>query len=430
MRLVDNVVSKNDKYQVIILIIVIVSILLVVFALVFRHVDLVNNNKNTVGVVMSDGDLVVNYIDGQEVRIKDDKEHSYIISITNTSSNNKLYYSLYFTDLNKNEAKVIVEDYDGNVLNELEEDLNEKRLINLQSIEPQETLRFIIKIEQSGFKGKFLVVNESLSTDSFADLILSTYQVGTAKTRIGGEIATTNEGLLSTVDNKGTTYYFRGNVNYNYVKLGNNMFRIVRINGDGSVRLVLDSLIQAKSPYNTNESNDVSLGSFASLRYASITSVLQEWYNNNLADYRTYISNSVFCTDVSFTSTNNDVSFSNSYDRIFIDNTPDLYCSGDTYVGVIGLLSADEVALAGAYRNVPNDKYYLYNENIKENYVTTSSYSLKDNELRMINVMANGAFGDSITVYTEVGIRPVISIGANAKIKGEGTIDNPYLIVA
>ena len=428
MRLVDNV-TKNDKYQVIILIIVIVSILLVVFALVFRHVDLANNNKNSIGAVMSDGDLVVNYIDGQEFRIKDDKEHSFIISVTNTS-NNRLYYSIYFTDLNKHEAKVSVEDYEGNVLNKLEEDLDYKRLLNLQPIEPQETLRFVIKIEESGLKGKFLVVNESLSTDSFADLILSTYQVGTAKTRIGGEIATTNEGLLSTVDNKGTSYYFRGNVNYNYVKLGNNMFRIVRINGDGSVRLVLDGLINEKSPYNTNESTDVSLASFASLRYASITSVLQEWYNNNLADYRTYITNSIFCTDVSFNSTNDDVSFSNSYDRIFVDNTPDLYCSGDTYVGVIGLLSADEVVLAGAYRNVPNDKYYLYNENIKENYATISSYSLRDNELRMINVMANGAFGDSILVSNEVGIRPVISIGANAKIKGAGTIDNPYLIVA
>ena len=173
MRLVDNVVSKNDKYQVVILVIVIVSILLVVFALVFRHVDLVNNNKNTVSVVMNDGDLVINYIDGQEFKIKDDKEHSYIISITNTSSN-RLYYSLYFTDLNRHEAKVTVEDYEGNVLNKLEEDLDYKRLLNLQPINSQETLRFVVKIEESGLKGKFMVVNESLSTDSFADLILST----------------------------------------------------------------------------------------------------------------------------------------------------------------------------------------------------------------------------------------------------------------
>ena len=40
-----------------------------------------------------------------------------------------------------------------------------------------------------------------------------------------------------TEDNK-TTYYFRGAVDNNYVKLGNIYFRIVRINEDGSVRLI------------------------------------------------------------------------------------------------------------------------------------------------------------------------------------------------
>ena len=429
MRLVESIVTKNDKYQVTILIIVVVSILLVVFALIFRQVELGNRNKNTVGVVLTDGDLAINYIDGQDIHIKDAKEHSYAISITNTS-NSKLFYSIYFTDINKNAAKVSIEDYDGKVLNSLEEDLDFKRLINLEEIAPSETLRFIVKISGDGFKGKFLVVNESLSSDSFADLILSTYQVNSSKTRVGSEISTVNEGLLSTIDNKGTTYYFRGNVDYNYVNLGGNIFRIVRINGDGTVRLVLNDVIESKSPYNTNSSSEIAISSYASLRYASIITTLEEWYNSNLSEFRTYIANSTFCTDISFNSSQNGINYPNSYDRIFVDNTPDLYCSGDLYVGVVGLLSADEITLAGAYRNVPNNKYYLYNENIKENYVTISSYSLRDNDLMMINVMANGAFGDGVLASNEVGIRPVISIGANAKIKGTGTKDNPYVIVA
>lgn len=425
----ENIVTKNDKYQLTILIIIVVSILLVIFALIFRHVELGNRNKNTVGVVLTDGDLAINYIDGQDIHIKDDKEHTYSISITNTSSE-KLFYSIYFTDINKKEEKVTIEDYDGNVLNTLEEDLDFKRLINLHEINPSETLRFVIKIEGSGFKGKLLVVNESLSSDSFADLLLTTYQVGTAKTRVGSEVSTSNEGLLSTIDNKGTTYYFRGAIDSNYVKLGNSMFRIVRINGDGSVRVVLDGLIDSKAQYNTNTNDELSTGSFASLRYASITNELQEWFNNNLGEFKKYITNSSFCTDVTFNNTQNGINYPNSYDRIFVDNTPDLYCSGDLYVGVIGLLSADEVTLAGAYRGVPNDKFYLYNEKIKDSYATVSSYSLKDNELMMINVMSNGAFGDGINVSNEVGIRPVISIGANAKIKGTGTFENPYVIVA
>ena len=428
MRLVENAVTKSDKYQITILIIVVVSILLVVFALIFRKVELNNRNKNTVGIVLTDGDLAINYVDGQDIHIRDDKEHSYSISITNTS-NNKLYYSIYFDEFNKSEAKVTVEDYEGNVLNSLEEDLDFKRLINLQEIKPSETLRFIIKIEGDGFKGKLLVVNESLSTDSFADLLLSKYQVGTAKTRVGSEISTTNEGLLSTIDNKGTTYYFRGNIDYNYVKLGGNIFRIVRINGDGTVRIVLDGTIGVNI-YNSNTSDEISLASFASLRYASVLDVLQNWYNENMNEYKTYIANSSFCTDVNFNSEQDGVNYSNSYERIFVDNTPDLYCSGDLFVNVVGMLSADEVTLAGAYRSTPNDKYYLYNENINGSYATISSYSMKDDDISMINVIANGAFGDSFVISSEIGIRPVVSIGANAKIKGEGTIDNPYIIVA
>ncbi len=423
-----NAVTKNDKYQVTILIIVVVSILLVVFALIFRKVELDNRNKNTIGVVLTDGELAINYVDGQDVSVRDDKEHSYSISITNTSDS-KLYYSIYFTDINKNEAKVTVEDYEGNVLNSLEEDLDFKRLINLQEISPSQTLRFIIRIEGSGFKGKLLVVNESLSSDSFADLLLSKHQIGSAKTRVGSEVSTVNEGLLSTIDNKGTTYYFRGNIDYNYVKLGENLFRIVRINGDGSVRVVLDDTIGV-NVYNSNTSNEISLASFASLRYASVLEVLQSWYNDNLSEYRTYIANSSFCTDVSFNSIQNGNNYSNSYDRIFVDNTPDLYCSGDLFVSAVGMLSADEVALAGAYRSTPNNKYYLYNENINGSYATISTYSMKDNDIVMINVMANGAFGDGFSIASEIGIRPVVSIGANAKIKGEGTKDNPYIIVA
>ena len=46
--------------------------------------------------------------------------------------------------------------------------------------------------------------------------------------------------LCSAKDNYGTSYYYRGNVTNNYVKFANLYWRIVRINGDGSIRLVYD----------------------------------------------------------------------------------------------------------------------------------------------------------------------------------------------
>lgn len=424
---------KNDRYQIIILAIVVIFILLVIFALIFRNVDIGNKNKSTVGTVVSDGDLSINYVDGDKVVVKDGKEHSYAVSITNTGSN-KLFYSLYLTDLNSNEAFVSVEDYEGNVLKSLEEDLDYKRLINLQEIKAGETARYVVKVDgtkKDNFKARLIVVNESLTSDNFADLLLSTYEVKMPITRVGSEISGINEGLIESLDNKGKTYYFRGNVNYNYVKLGNLLFRIVRINGDGSIRLVLNDVLAEQYPYNTNEpQEEITYADLSNLKNASITATLNQWYNNNLGEYKKYVVDSDFCTDDKFNVNTGSIFYSNTYDRIFVDDTPDLYCSGTIYTGKVGLLSADEIALAGAYRGVANNKYYLYNENIKGNYVTNSTYSISENDVHMINVMSNGAFGNSIVASEKTNIRPVISIGLKAKVKGEGTIENPYIIVA
>ena len=56
--------------------------------------------------------------------------------------------------------------------------------------------------------------------------------------------ATTNEGLYKAQDDLGTSYYFRGAVNNNWVKFGKDSsnkdiyWRIIRINGDGSIRMI------------------------------------------------------------------------------------------------------------------------------------------------------------------------------------------------
>ena len=46
--------------------------------------------------------------------------------------------------------------------------------------------------------------------------------------------------LCSMKDAYGTSYYYRGNVTNNYVKFADKYWRIVRINGDGTVRVIYD----------------------------------------------------------------------------------------------------------------------------------------------------------------------------------------------
>ena len=61
---------------------------------------------------------------------------------------------------------------------------------------------------------------------------------------------TTEALLASTEDDYGTSYYFRGAVKNNYVEFANKCWRIVRITGDGSVKLVLhnDNTSNAANP--------------------------------------------------------------------------------------------------------------------------------------------------------------------------------------
>ena len=63
----------------------------------------------------------------------------------------------------------------------------------------------------------------------------------TPKTKPAKEISGQYESTLSMAeDDLGTSYYFRGNVKNNYVNFANMCWRIVRIEGDGSVKLILE----------------------------------------------------------------------------------------------------------------------------------------------------------------------------------------------
>ncbi len=52
--------------------------------------------------------------------------------------------------------------------------------------------------------------------------------------------ATTDEGIFEMEDDYGTSYYYRGAVENNYVKFAGFYWRIIRINGDGSLRIIYD----------------------------------------------------------------------------------------------------------------------------------------------------------------------------------------------
>ena len=72
----------------------------------------------------------------------------------------------------------------------------------------------------------------------------------------GTEISLSTEAVLaSTQDDYGTSYYFRGAVDNNFVEYANMCWRIVRITGDGSIKLVLYNYNGLTSTNNTPSSS-------------------------------------------------------------------------------------------------------------------------------------------------------------------------------
>lgn len=54
-----------------------------------------------------------------------------------------------------------------------------------------------------------------------------------------------NSGLYKSQDDYGTSYYYRGNLNNNFVSFAGAFWRIIRINGDGSIRLLYSGLLSS-----------------------------------------------------------------------------------------------------------------------------------------------------------------------------------------
>ena len=77
------------------------------------------------------------------------------------------------------------------------------------------------------------------------------------------KVATTNEGMFAANDSQGTSYYFRGAVNNNWIKYGKDSsnkdiyWRIIRINGDNSIRMIYSGTVNPISEYSVINSNGV-----------------------------------------------------------------------------------------------------------------------------------------------------------------------------
>jgi len=272
------------------------------------------------------------------------------------------------------------------------------------------------------------------------------------------QIATTDEGVYAVEDGmySGTSYYWRGAATTNYVQFAGFCWRIVRINGDGTMRLIYDgsschnngevttdSIAVANVAYNENYNRSEYVGwkytegmqrpnSTIEGTEAPIKTALENWYNTNLKSQESKIADGKYCNDrntksgQSWASAPSDSFNYAAYERIREKYNPTLSCTTlDTYTLKVGLLTADEAVYAGG-KDENNISYYLYNGH---DYWTMSPFWWSSTNAQVFLVTSDGFLNGHYRLNSTLGVRPVINLNANINLSGNGTINDPYEVI-
>ena len=270
-------------------------------------------------------------------------------------------------------------------------------------------------------------------------------------------LASANKPTGQTTDWTGqTTYYYTGNPN-NWIQFSGFWWRIIRINGNGSVRMIY----QGNNANTTGTGTQISTGAFNSsynrsyyvgLVYkedeqygygtnSTIMNTLNTWYNNNLASYEAdYIDTGAgFCSDRNLQSGSWSASGSHNYaayGRLYNkgSESASLQCSDVDILSQdngklpnpIGLITADEAALAGITYNNVNTESYLYTNST---YWTMSPYDFNGSAAVMFIVFYNSLLYYNGVLSPVPGVRPVINIRADVALTGSGTTSDPFKVV-
>ena len=318
------------------------------------------------------------------------------------------------------------------------------KLIGKTVIEPNETIRANLRIwfderklpnitpETNYFKGYIEILDsaKAIKPTIYESIMKDPKAIESKEAPVYTEVSITEEGLYVTNAPGGKYYYYRGVANNNYVKFANLTWRIVGINPDKTLKLVLDKS-SASIQYSTHSNYMDYTGFKYDYNKDDVNNYLENWYKTNIADrgFDKYVVNYDFCNDSSSTADGKNTIFG-AYSRLTDEAAPIVTCPetkldfGGKYNQKVGLLTADDIALAGGAYNVPNYNYYLYNGG---SFFTSSPAEFRKNQAYIMIVDNTGSLATDKTDSTHE-IRPVINIDSSLTFEGSGTVNNPYVL--
>lgn len=282
-------------------------------------------------------------------------------------------------------------------------------------------------------------------------------------------IADGTNGIYSSEDDLGTSYYFRGNVTNNYVKFANKYWRIIRINGDGTIRMIYAGTSAHANGYDDSSTDDMSIGTsafnssyndntYVGYMYGTkgastyedthsnttnsiIKTKLDSWYDTNIVNTgnEKYIADAIYCNDRSVSSGTGIGTTATTYAAKTRKNNgiPTLKCANNndkftksTTIGngklskMIGLITSDEVMYAGGKSGTANQEYYLYSGKY---YWTMAPYSFASGNAFVDDVGGSGRLSN-YDVNFALAVRPVVSLKSDAISGGSGTVASPFFV--
>ena len=307
------------------------------------------------------------------------------------------------------------------------------------------------------------VSKRSSGTQNTSGYSLKYDLVGNTLTQEEVESDKSDTGLYKAKDDYGISYYYRGNVKNNIVKFANFYWKIIKINGDNSIRLLYAG---SKSDLENNTTKAIGRAEFnhnyklvSSIGYmygkndtsredivknevdSDVKKFLDNWYEKNLLNYSYYISDNGFCNDRSIYDgdgySSNNTTFYGAY-AILSSNSPsyncpnitnDLFTTKNSTIGnkaltyPIGIMTVDEITFAGYSRQKLNTLNFMYSID----WAWTMSPYISSS-LSSVNYSAFKYIGTN-WVKCNFLIRPVISLKSDVEISGGiGTVNDPFVV--
>ena len=238
---------------------------------------------------------------------------------------------------------------------------------------------------------------------------------------------------VSTATNTGNpTYYFRGNVENNYVSFAGFTWRIIRINEDGTIRIVMQDGINSNAniAFNSNYNN------YTYMYYTNsqAKTTLESWYQTNIGskkDLAKNVANGAYYCEQAKAKYGDGATSGSATMTTYNKYTPNFKCVTDgngkgVVSASVGLLTYDEVVYAGGYYNQSNSNYYLNNQNIHWLTMSPAGFS-GSNSIVWYVITAGGIYSNSVDFTRR--LRAVLNLNADTQISdGDGTKDNPFVV--